>query len=272
MWEELRRRLVVASRSYVEVQELRNPLLLCCHTRRGRSFVPRKSWRTSLRAASVVVSGSTPPTLGSTRTVRHCSSFFLGPSVVAAAAPGVQVQARTSSLHCFQTNLHSNSKHTIDVARSRRSHRSLSCSTKLPSSSLPSGVNTAELSNNCESSNYDFSQSFNTTTFTMDSMPAVSLSIPSLIGLKTSTPEDEDDSGKAQHLENTGIISSIVQATTDIHLPRGVSESDTEKEKKWYIGSIDCGTTSSRFLIFDGSGNPTASHQIEFENIYPESG
>jgi hypothetical protein len=271
MWEELGRRLLVASRRHVEVQELSDSLLFY-HTRRGRSSVPRKSWRTSLRAASVVVSGSTPPTLGSTRTVRHCSSFFLGPSVVAAAAAVVQTRAHTSSLYCFQTNLHSKLKDTIDVAASRNLQRYFSCTTKLPSSSLLSGVNTAELNNNCESSNYDFSQSSNTTTFTMDSMPAVSLSIPSLIGLKTSTPEDEEDSGKAQHLENTGIISSIVQATSDIHLPRGVSKSDTEKEKKWYIGSIDCGTTSSRFLIFDGSGNPTASHQIEFENIYPESG
>ncbi|KAH8600379.1 hypothetical protein B0O99DRAFT_610582 [Bisporella sp. PMI_857] len=40
----------------------------------------------------------------------------------------------------------------------------------------------------------------------------------------------------------------------------------------WFIGSIDCGTTSSRFLIFDGTGTPVAGHQIEFENLYPESG
>lgn len=55
-------------------------------------------------------------------------------------------------------------------------------------------------------------------------------------------------------------------------LPRGVTETDEEKRKHWYIGSIDCGTTSSRFIIFDGEGNPVTSHQIEFENIYPESG
>ncbi len=56
------------------------------------------------------------------------------------------------------------------------------------------------------------------------------------------------------------------------HLPRGVSETEEEKQKHWFIGSIDQGTTSSRFLIFDGEGNPVASHQIEFENMYPESG
>ncbi|CCU81709.1 glycerol kinase/GUT1 [Blumeria hordei DH14] len=39
-----------------------------------------------------------------------------------------------------------------------------------------------------------------------------------------------------------------------------------------YLGSIDCGTTSSRFLIFDRNGNPVAGHQVELNNIYPEPG
>jgi glycerol kinase len=56
------------------------------------------------------------------------------------------------------------------------------------------------------------------------------------------------------------------------HLPSGISETEGEKKSHWFIGSIDCGTTSSRFLIFDCEGNPVASHQIEFENMYPESG
>ncbi|KAK6957025.1 hypothetical protein Daesc_002310 [Daldinia eschscholtzii] len=41
---------------------------------------------------------------------------------------------------------------------------------------------------------------------------------------------------------------------------------------EWFIGSIDQGTTSSRFLIFNRHMDPVASHQIEFENLYPESG
>ncbi|KAI1078029.1 glycerol kinase [Whalleya microplaca] len=43
-------------------------------------------------------------------------------------------------------------------------------------------------------------------------------------------------------------------------------------ENEWFIGSIDQGTTSSRFLIFNSQTDPVASHQIEFENLYPESG
>ena len=47
---------------------------------------------------------------------------------------------------------------------------------------------------------------------------------------------------------------------------------EEEQLKKCFIGSIDQGTTSSRFLIFDGTGTPVASHQVEFKQIYPYSG
>lgn len=39
-----------------------------------------------------------------------------------------------------------------------------------------------------------------------------------------------------------------------------------------FIGAVDHGTTSSRFIIFDTDGNPVASHQHEFAQIYPQSG
>jgi glycerol kinase len=39
-----------------------------------------------------------------------------------------------------------------------------------------------------------------------------------------------------------------------------------------FVGSIDNGTTSSRFLIFDTKGNPVASHQVEFKQMYPHPG
>ena len=45
-----------------------------------------------------------------------------------------------------------------------------------------------------------------------------------------------------------------------------------EELKQWFIGSIDQGTTSTRFLIFDGTGSPIASHQLEFKQMYPHSG
>ncbi|PIN14357.1 Ribulose kinase [Handroanthus impetiginosus] len=39
-----------------------------------------------------------------------------------------------------------------------------------------------------------------------------------------------------------------------------------------YIGSIDQGTTSTRFFIYDRSGKPVGSHQVEFTQFYPQSG
>lgn len=54
------------------------------------------------------------------------------------------------------------------------------------------------------------------------------------------------------------------------HQTSGVKENPSVEE--WFVGSIDQGTTSSRFIIFNSEADIVASHQIEFENIYPESG
>lgn len=53
---------------------------------------------------------------------------------------------------------------------------------------------------------------------------------------------------------------------------RGSGKLNEKKLKNTFIGSIDAGTTSSRFIIFDGMGNPVAQHQIEFTQKYPQSG
>ncbi|CAG8211605.1 unnamed protein product [Penicillium nalgiovense] len=39
-----------------------------------------------------------------------------------------------------------------------------------------------------------------------------------------------------------------------------------------FVGSIDQGTTSTRFLIFNREGDLVASHQVEFSQIYPNPG
>jgi hypothetical protein len=39
-----------------------------------------------------------------------------------------------------------------------------------------------------------------------------------------------------------------------------------------FIGSIDQGTTSTRFLIFNREGEPVVSHQVEFKQYYPQPG
>ena len=39
-----------------------------------------------------------------------------------------------------------------------------------------------------------------------------------------------------------------------------------------FIGAIDQGTTSTRFVIFDEGGNLITWHQIEFQQRYPRPG
>ena len=39
-----------------------------------------------------------------------------------------------------------------------------------------------------------------------------------------------------------------------------------------YVGAIDQGTTSTRFMIFDQSGSIIATHQLEHEQIFPNAG
>ena len=39
-----------------------------------------------------------------------------------------------------------------------------------------------------------------------------------------------------------------------------------------YIGALDQGTTSTRFILFDQNGEIVASHQMEHKQIYPQPG
>ena len=39
-----------------------------------------------------------------------------------------------------------------------------------------------------------------------------------------------------------------------------------------YIGAIDQGTTSTRFIVFDRSGETIATAQMEHRQIYPQPG
>ncbi len=39
-----------------------------------------------------------------------------------------------------------------------------------------------------------------------------------------------------------------------------------------YVGAIDQGTTSSRFILFDREGRIKASNQVEHKQVYPQPG
>jgi glycerol kinase len=45
-----------------------------------------------------------------------------------------------------------------------------------------------------------------------------------------------------------------------------------QKADKRYVGAIDQGTTSSRFVVFDRQGEVVSSYQLEHRQIYPEPG
>ncbi|KAB1218734.1 Glycerol kinase [Morella rubra] len=44
------------------------------------------------------------------------------------------------------------------------------------------------------------------------------------------------------------------------------------KEEAVFVGAIDQGTTSTRFIIYDRSARSVGSHQVEFTQFYPEAG
>ena len=39
-----------------------------------------------------------------------------------------------------------------------------------------------------------------------------------------------------------------------------------------FVGAVDQGTTSTRFMIFDHGGNEIGRHQLEHEQILPQAG
>jgi glycerol kinase len=45
-----------------------------------------------------------------------------------------------------------------------------------------------------------------------------------------------------------------------------------DNPKDRFIGAIDQGTTSSRFIIFDCTGNPISKYQLEFRQIHERPG
>lgn len=66
-------------------------------------------------------------------------------------------------------------------------------------------------------------------------------------------------------------MSSVVQKLSNI-IVGDQSVKMADKEEEVFIGSIDQGTTSTRFLIFNKAGEPVAIHQEEFSQIYPNPG
>lgn len=90
--------------------------------------------------------------------------------------------------------------------------------------------------------------------------------------------EEKTDAFAVEFVEDRDLAVSTPltpEPEVDLHndiLPKSVQETEEEQDERWFVGSIDQGTTSSRFLVFNAEGEPVANHQIEFDNLYPESG
>ncbi|KAF2400952.1 glycerol kinase [Trichodelitschia bisporula] len=68
--------------------------------------------------------------------------------------------------------------------------------------------------------------------------------------------------------KHTNGVGSKVKA----HRTKDAQHGDKDLLQNVFIGAIDAGTTSSRFLILDGAGTPVAQHQIELDQSYPRPG
>lgn len=71
-------------------------------------------------------------------------------------------------------------------------------------------------------------------------------------------------------ITNIRTMSAIVDKISNLVVGEQKAKIDPKDEE--FVGSIDQGTTSSRFLIFDRKGEPVAVHQEEFSQIYPNPG
>jgi hypothetical protein len=69
----------------------------------------------------------------------------------------------------------------------------------------------------------------------------------------------------------TGTASATSNNTPDA-VQEDVAKERSDKQRPRYIGAIDQGTTSTRFIIFDNEGQLVASHQTELRAIHAHSG
>ncbi len=77
-------------------------------------------------------------------------------------------------------------------------------------------------------------------------------------------------STRASFTNNPNTMSGLVEKISNLVV--GEQKPQIDPKDEVFVGSIDQGTTSSRFLIFDKNGEPVAVHQEEFSQIYPNPG
>ena len=66
--------------------------------------------------------------------------------------------------------------------------------------------------------------------------------------------------------------SSRSQNASSPSLPQPTPVQMKQLQDGEFVGSLDCGTTSVRFIVFDSSARIVAQHQLEFPQYYPNPG
>lgn len=72
-----------------------------------------------------------------------------------------------------------------------------------------------------------------------------------------------------------GVLQTSVELAKKIingETVNGKTSETGESKAQTFIGSIDQGTTSTRFIIFNTAGEPVVSHQMGFDNKHAHSG
>lgn len=81
---------------------------------------------------------------------------------------------------------------------------------------------------------------------------------------------DVDFEERHPHRRSPDVAAVAENVRQSIPRSRDIQPSSMPSAK--YIGAIDQGTTSTRFIIFDRAGHIAASHQLEFTQHYPQPG
>lgn len=89
--------------------------------------------------------------------------------------------------------------------------------------------------------------------------------------MTTCVPDEMKDAGRSATLAERHPETHSGLKPSRPGLPRFTTSKENVLSQ-FFIGAIDQGTTSTRFIIFDGTGTPVASHQHEFQQHYPDSG
>lgn len=132
-----------------------------------------------------------------------------------------------------------------------------------------SGVFVSQIQSGARLVGYKSVRSYTTVANTRLVSPKVDDQIPTVKSVQASIRKHYNNPVLPQGLSS---ISCLPTLYPELQMPSINPSSASTMSREAFTAAVDQGTTSSRFLIFDPTGTPRASHQVEFPQIYPHSG